>query len=156
LHVYLNDHRSGAMTGTALVRKLRSRFEGTDRAPFFSQLAADVEADLETLDTLMARLQIRPNRVKHAAGWVAEKASRLKLNPWFNGSPRFTVLLEIEVLSLGVEGKLAMWRSLQAIAPTTPELKSVPLDQLVTRAEQQRDGLERQRIIESEMVLPLR
>jgi hypothetical protein len=94
--------------------------------------------------------------VKHAAGWLTEKASRLKLNPSFNGSPRLTVLLEIDVLSLGVEGKMAMWRSLQAIAPTTPELKAVPLDQLATRAEQQRDGLERQRIIESETVLPLR
>jgi hypothetical protein len=80
------------MMGTALVRKLRGRFEGIERGPFFSQLAADVEADLETLDTLTARLQIRPNVVKHTAGWVTEKASRLKLNPWFNGSPRLTVL----------------------------------------------------------------
>ena len=107
LHIYLNDHRSGAMMGVALARKLRSRFEGTDRGPFFTQLAGDIEADVATLDALMASLQVRHNGVKHAAGWVGEKASRLKLNRWFNGSERLTVLLEIEVLALGVEGKLA-------------------------------------------------
>jgi hypothetical protein len=155
LHVYLNDHRSGAMMGVALAGKLRSRFEGTDRGPFFTQLAADVEADLGTLDTLMASLHARPNVVKHAGGWVAEKVSRLKLNPWFNGSERLTVMLEIEVLALGVEGKQAMWRSLQAVADTTPELKAVPLDELIARAGAQREGLERERLTEACAALPL-
>jgi hypothetical protein len=143
------------MMGVALARKLRSRFEGTERGAFFGQLAADVEDDLDTLDTIMASLQVRPNVVKHASGWVGEKISRVKLNPWFNGSSRLTVMLEIEVLSLGVEGKLSLWRSLQVIAPATPGLKPPLLDQLVVRAEEQRDGLERERLIESKAVLPL-
>jgi hypothetical protein len=155
LHVYLNDHRSGAMMGVALARKLRSRFDGTERGPFFAQLAADVQADVDTLDTIMASLEVSPNVLKHASGWIGEKFSRVKLNPWFNGSPRLTVMLEIEVLSLGVEGKLGLWRSLQAIAPTTPGLKEPLLDRLVARAEEQRDGLERERLIESKAVLPV-
>jgi hypothetical protein len=155
LHVYLNDHRSGAMMGVDLARKLRSRFEGTDRGPFFTQLAADVEADLGTLDALMASLHVHPNVVKHAGGWVAEKASRLKLKSWFNGCPRLTVMLEIEVLALGVEGKQAMWRALQAVADTTPEFQAVALDELIARAVAQRDGLERERLTEARSVLPL-
>jgi hypothetical protein len=153
--VYLNDHRAGAMMGVDLARKLRSRFEGTDRAPFFTQLTADVEADLGTLDTLMASLHVQRNVVKHAGGWAAEKVSRLKLNRFFNGSERLTVMLEIEVLSLGVEGKQAMWRSLHAVADTTPELTSVPLDDLIARAIAQRAGLERERLIEACAVLPV-
>jgi hypothetical protein len=43
-----------------------------------------------------------------------------------------------------------------AIAPTTPDLKAVPLDVLAGRAEQHRDGRERRRLIESEAVLPVR
>jgi hypothetical protein len=155
LHVYLNDHRSGAMMGVALAHKLRSRFEGTERGPFFTQLATDVEDDLETLDTIMASLQVRPNVVKHASGWIGEKISRVKLNPWFNGSSRLTVMLEIELLSLGVQGKLSLWRSLQVIAPVTPGLEEPLLDQLLARAEEHRDGLERERLIESKAVLPL-
>src|SRR6201995_4912083 len=77
LHVYLNDHRSGAMTGMALSRKLRSRFGGTDRGPFFTQLAGDIEADADTLTAIMAGLQVRRNAIKHAGGWAAEKVSRL-------------------------------------------------------------------------------
>ncbi len=155
LHVYLNDHRSGAMMGVSLARKLRSRFEGTERGPFFTRLAADIETDLETLDTLMASLQVRPNVVKHATGWVSEKISRVKLNPWFNGSARLTVMMEIEVLSIGVEGKLSLWRSLQAIAPALPDLKEPLLPELVARAEEQRSGLERERLIEANAVLPI-
>jgi hypothetical protein len=155
MHVYLNDHRSGAMVGVALARKLRTRFDGTERGAFFTQLAADIEADMDTLDTIMASLQVRPNVLKHASGWIAEKISRVKLNPWFNGSPRLTVMLEIEALSLGVEGKLSLWRSLQVIAATTPELKEPMLDQLVARAEEQRGGLERERLVESKAVLPV-
>jgi hypothetical protein len=155
LHVYLNDHRSGAMTGVALSRKLRSRFEGTERGPFFSKLAGDIEADLATLDALMASLQVRHNTLKHAGGWMGEKVSRLKLNPWFNGSERLTILLEIELLSLGVEGKLAMWRALQGVTDSRPELKGAPLDELVGRAEEQRAGLERERRRESDVVLAL-
>jgi len=156
LHVYLNDHRSGAMMGVSLARKLRSRFDGTERGPFFTRLAADIEEDLDTLDTIMAGLHVRPNVVKHASGWIGEKISRVKLNPWFNGSSRLTVMLEMEVLSIGVEGKLSLWRSLQAIAPTTPDLQEPLLDRLVARAEDQRSGLERERLIESKAILPLR
>ena len=94
--------------------------------------------------------------MKHASGWIGEKISRVKLNPWFNGSSRLTVMLEMEVLSIGVEGKLSLWRSLQAIAPTTPDLQESLLDRLVARAEDQRSGLERERLIESKAILPLR
>jgi len=139
--------------GVALARKLRSRFEGTERGGFFTQLAGDVKADLDSLDVLMASIQVRQNMAKQAGAWLGERVSRLKLNPWFNGSERLTVLLEIEMLALGVEGKLSMWRSLLAIADSTPELKAAPLDELVTRAEQQRSGLEQERLRETLAVL---
>jgi hypothetical protein len=79
--------------------------------------------------------------------------ARREGQPWFNGSDRLTVLLEIEMLALGVEGKLSMWRSLSAIADSTPELKAAPLDELLTRAEQQRSGLEQERLRETLAVL---
>ena len=153
LHVYLNDHRAGSMMGVELARTLRSRFEGTPRGPFFAELAADIEADRATLDALMASLQVTGNVLKQAGGWTAEKLSRLKLNRWFTGSPPLTVLLEIEALSLGVEGKLALWRSLKVIEATSPVLAAAPLDELIERAQRQRDGLERERISEATSVL---
>ncbi len=153
LHVYVNDHRAGSMLGVELARTLASRFADTPRDPFFTTLAADIEADRATLDALAESLGVTRNAVKQAAGWTAEKLSRLKLNRWFTGAPALTVLLEIEALSLGVEGKLALWRSLKAVESTNPLLASAPLDELIERAQRQRDGLERERLAEAAAVL---
>jgi hypothetical protein len=51
-------------------------------------------------------------------------------------------LLQAESLSLGVEGKLCLWRALIEVAPSYPELAAVDLRKLADRALNQRRRLE--------------
>ena len=146
LNVYLEDHRAGAMAGSELAAKLREKHQGTAQEAFFVELAAAIEADREALGALMTSLEVPKSRIKEAAGWMVEKLSRLKLNERLVGSPEVTSLLELETLSLGVEGKLALWKSLKTVAHHDPSLAATDLDELITRAQQQRDGLERHRL----------
>ena len=58
------------------------------------------------------------------------------------GSPHLTRLLQAESLSLGVEGKVSLWRALIEVAPSDPQLAVVDLQRLVDRALDQRRRLE--------------
>ncbi|HSC01982.1 MAG TPA: hypothetical protein VLC49_01650, partial [Solirubrobacteraceae bacterium] len=101
------------------------------------------EEDRQALKLIMQRLGIRPDPAKTAVAWSAEKLGRLKLNGQLTGYSPLSRLEELEILSLGVEGKLAMWRALgRGLADGVPEAE---LDALIKRALSQRRRLERQR-----------
>src|SRR5919202_846457 len=55
-------------------------------------------------------------------------------------------LVELEVLSLAVQGKLSLWRSLRAVADEDPTLAAVDFDRLIERAQRQLRTLGRQRL----------
>jgi hypothetical protein len=146
LGTYLNDHLSGSVSGVQLAERLRSDHEGTPLATTLRALVHDIEEDRATLVDLMERLGIEPSAVKQAVGWGVEKLSRLKMNQQLTGSPELTRLLQTETLSLGIEGKLAMWRSLKEAAATDARLAGTDFDRLVDRARQQRETLEPHRL----------
>jgi hypothetical protein len=75
-----------------------------------------------------------------------EKIGRLKLNGQLRGYSPLSRLLELEGLALGIEGKLALWRSLRQVAGEEPRLAPVDFDGLVQRAKAQLDELEAQRL----------
>jgi hypothetical protein len=91
----------------------------------------------------MSGLGITPNPAKQAAAWAAEKAGRLKPNGEVRGTSPLTPLVELETLSLGVEGKRLMWLALSEVDDLP--LSSERLAELVARAQQQREGVERYR-----------
>ena len=77
---------------------------------------------------------------------MLEKVSRLRLNPALTGGAELTRLLETEALSLGIEGKLAMWLALKEAAAGDPRLAATDLDRLIERARGQRRALEPHRL----------
>jgi hypothetical protein len=145
IDVYLNDHLGGATFGADLARQLEARTEGTAFQLEMSRLAADIEADLETLTDLMERLGVARNPVKKATGWVAEKASQLKFNGLTSANGELGTFLGLEALSLGAEGKASLWRTLLELRQY-PELTSVDLDRHLHRAHEQRQILETERV----------
>jgi hypothetical protein len=54
--------------------------------------------------------------------------------------------MDIEALSLGIEGKFAMWRSLKEIADQDAQLGATDFDSLAERAGGQRETLEPYRL----------
>jgi hypothetical protein len=144
LAVYLQDHLAGATGGLELARRAAGSNEGTPLGDFLERLAAEIEEDRETLKGLMESLEIGQDRIKVGGAWVAEKVGRLKLNGELLRSSPLSRLEELEVLGLGVEGKLALWRTLRQ--ELAEDLQGVDLDALITRARSQRRRIERLRL----------
>jgi hypothetical protein len=90
----------------------------------------------------MERLGVRVDRAKVMAGWIAEKLGRLKLNGRLLSYSPLSRLMELELLILGVTGKLALWRALLLLAPTNPRLDHDELERLIGRAAAQLVELE--------------
>jgi hypothetical protein len=83
-------------------------------AIFFTGLASEIEADRKTLDKIAASLGTQPSTLKQAAAVAAERLSRFKIDHRMTGSPELSLLLELELLYLGIEGKHTLWRTLGA------------------------------------------
>ena len=145
LATYLNDHLAGATAGSQLVQKISSE-DSSPLSTFLSELARDIEQDRKTLEGLMDRLGIEKDPVKEFSGWILEKFSRLKLSDQMTGSGDLKRLLEFETLSLGIEGKLSMWRALKEVSGSHAEMAETDLDGLAKRAEDQRATLEEHRL----------
>lgn len=146
IDVYLNDHLAGAMFGSDLAERLAERTEGTEFGQAMGTLASTIEEDRETLKGLMDRMGTSRNPVKQAATYVAEKVSRVKLSGLSAGEDEFGLLLALETLSLGVEGKASMWAVLRDVGGRYPALAQTDFDALLQRARDQREILEQERI----------
>jgi hypothetical protein len=146
LGIYLNDHRAAAVGTLELARRSAGANRSNRYGVFLAELAGELEADLHALEELMERLQLGRDRLKQLAGWTAEKFGRFKLNGrWLDYSP-LSLVVELEVLSLGVDGKLSLWRGLQKLADQDPRLDADELAGLAARARSQRQRLERRRL----------
>jgi hypothetical protein len=142
LDVYLNDHLAGSAAAVELVERLRANNEGTPLAAHMEKLALEIEQDRDTLGEVMHRLGVVRSTTKQVAGKVLETLSRMRLNERITGSAEVTRLLELEALSLGIEGKVLLWRSLTEVAAVRPELAEFDLPALATSAVSQRAGVE--------------
>jgi hypothetical protein len=85
-----------------------------------------------------------------------EKVSRLKLSPGGLGSEEMSALLTMETLCIGVEGKICLWRAMKEVADNFEELSGIDFDALLARAQQQRQGLENERLTAARAALPAR
>lgn len=146
LDVYLNDHLGGATLGSDLAEQIRDQSEGTPLGDLMAGIAREVEADRQTLAELIEQLGTSRNPVKQATAWLAEKLGRAKFASATSAEPDFGLFLALETLTLGVEGKLSLWKSLKEIAGEHAPLAATDLEGLIARAESQRDALERERI----------
>jgi hypothetical protein len=145
LATYLNDHLAGATAGGELVRRAARENEGSELGAFLSELAVEIAADRDTLETIMSELGVKTDRAKVAAGWAVEKVGRLKPNAQLRGYSPLSPLVELEGLLVGIQGKLALWRALAEIAEEVG-LDRARLEALAARAEGQQADVERHRL----------
>lgn len=146
LRIYLNDHFAGSVAGFELAKRTQANNEGTPLGDYLVGFMQEVREEQATLETLLDSIEATPDRLKQMAAWIAEKAGRLKLNGQITGYSDLSRLLELEGLCLGVEGKVSLWRSLKQVAGHHPMLAVTELDDLIARAETQREKLEEFRL----------
>jgi hypothetical protein len=145
LHIYLNDHLAGATAGVELVRTAAENHDG-DLGEFFTELADGIGSDYNTLTSLIDQLNAHASGAKEAFAKVGAEISDSKFSGESIGDPEFGTFLTLETLSIGVEGKLCMWKALKCIEGDVPELGSFEIDTLIERAQSQRDRIEGKRL----------
>ena len=142
LGIYLNDHLAGATVGVELVRRARRNNSGTEFGRFLEGLERELEEDRRALEQVIERLGFRPSSAKRAAAVVAERAGRLKLNGRIVKRSPLSQFQELDVLVMGIEGKVLLWQNLRDGAGLGARLPDVDFERLVERAREQRALLE--------------
>ena len=146
LGIYLNDHLAGATGGAELARRVAAARREEEVGDSLLRFAADVAADCAALLEIMTTLGVPVRAYKVCAGWIGEKAGRLKLNGRLLSRSPLSSLEELELMRLGVAGKAAGWRTLRVLADTDPRLDRDRLDELIARADSQLSLLEDLRV----------
>jgi hypothetical protein len=131
LGTYLNDHLAGSTLGVELAR-------------FLTEIEKEIEEDRETLKQIMDRVGVGQDKKKQAFGWVGEKLGRLKPNNRLFGYSPLSRVIELEGLSLGIEGKRCLWQALNVT--NEPRLAEFDFEALIERAARQRSGVEEHRL----------
>ena len=145
LHVYLNDHLAGATAGVELVKTAAENHDG-ELGEFFAQLADEISADHNTLTSLMDQMDAHASGAKEVLAKAGSVVSEAKFSGESTDDPEFGTFLTLETLSIGVEGKLCMWKALKVVEGECPALEAANIDTLIERAQSQRDKLESKRL----------
>jgi len=144
LAVYLNDHLAGSTVAVELARRGAGEYQGTELGSFLARLATEIAEDRDALRRVKDAVGARPDMAKVALAWIGEKAGRLKLNGRLLGRSPLSPVVELELLEIGITGKLLLWRLLRE--QRLPGAGAVDLDDLIARAERQREEVEEHRI----------
>jgi hypothetical protein len=153
LTTYLNDHLAGSVAALQLVEHLAKLRRGTDQESIFQDLHAEIEEDQTVLREMLESLGAKESRMRKAAAFLTEKLGQAKLALDDPGDGDLHLLEALETLGLGIQGKLALWRSLARVAGSVPQLRTLPLDKLERRAQNQFQQVETQRVRAAEAAL---
>ena len=137
---YLNDHLAAATAGVELIRRAAENHDG-DRGVRLAELADEIAEDREALREIMERLGIPESTVKKAAGWLGEKAGRLKPNDHLVTRSPLSDVLEIEIMRAGTAARICGFQVLRAVAVEDGRLSRVELERLIERADDQAERL---------------
>jgi hypothetical protein len=144
LGTYLNDHLAGSHTAVETVNRLLE--DAPDLSAALAQLKTEIEEDREQLRALMQALGVTESVVRKAGGWLAERATSVKLGIDDKAKGPLRRLERLELLSLGIEGKIGMWRALQAVAAADSAFQILDYAQLTERGRDQRARVEALRL----------
>jgi hypothetical protein len=146
---YLNDHLAGAAAALQHVDRMRAREPGSELGQVLLAIRGEIEEDRDVLERVIAALGGSANPVKRAGALGAEMlvSLRMQMPVLGAGSTEAARLEEIEVLSLGIESKRLLWTAIGEIARSEPRLSGFDLASLARRAQDQRDRLERFRLL---------
>lgn len=139
---YLQDHLAGARFAVSLLNDLAAQDFDPQTATIAAKLLPEIEQDRAVLENFLFSIGGDVSGIKDAFAWLAQKASRWKLSP----DSQVGMFEAIEVLCLGVLGKLALWNALRALDAQTPAQTSLDLDSLCDRATRQHATLESRRL----------
>jgi len=144
LAVYLHDHMAGSKFAVELLESLRDRYQGESLGKTAGELVVEIEKDRAVLERVIQRVGRSSPDLKTGLAWVTEKLARLKLG---SGTEYSAGTLEaVETLTLGIQGKIALWKSLAAIEASDARVRGEDYQSLIERAMDQFRVLDARRI----------
>ncbi|MBB5060214.1 hypothetical protein HDF16_004950 [Granulicella aggregans] len=113
LTTYLHDHLAGANAAVEVIALLQKHLEELVLINFLNSLLIEVQQDKLTLETIFLSLGLGPSIIKDGAAWVSSRVVSLKVR---GGKTVFGAFEGLEFLSLGIQGKLHLWKALERSA----------------------------------------
>jgi hypothetical protein len=145
LGIYLNDHLAGSVVGGNLAKRIARQNDGTEYGTKVAQIAREIDEDQAALREVMNKAGVRRKQLRLVVARLTEVASRLKRNGRLVGYSPLSRVLELEGLTMGITGKLELWRSLEALENGL-RIGGLDFTALAARAEDQRDRAEELRL----------
>jgi hypothetical protein len=142
LRIYMNDQLALGVGWRELARRAARENRGTQLGAALADVATQIREDVETFEELMRRLGFARDRLKIGAAIATERLGRLKPNGQLRGYSPLSRFVELDVLVMGIEGKVTLWKNLRDLAGLGERLPDVDFDRLVERARAQRGLLE--------------
>jgi hypothetical protein len=146
LTTYLNDHLAGSVAAIDLLDHLLERAPSPEAKRLFADLRAEVSQDQEALQVIIRRAGADESGWRKAGAWISEKLGRLKLRIDDPANDTLHELEAVEALTLGLLGKLALWRALATAGADLEWLHGIDLDRLQQRGLDQHARAEARRL----------
>jgi hypothetical protein len=142
LATYLRDHLAGADTAIQIVQALSEAHRGSPEGALFASLYDQFREDRGVVEAILAELGYTSRSAKRLAGWATGSALRVLAG----GAPgKLALFRTLEALAIGVQGKRCLWRAAQALVglPHPPGRRSFV--ELESDADRQWETIERHR-----------
>ncbi|MGN0101511.1 hypothetical protein [Dietzia sp. CH92] len=144
LHTYMQDHHAGAAAGIDLFRRVAEDHSDPHVREVVGRIGDETVDDLKALEELMTLAGTSPSLLKDLPAKASEKLGQLKPNRRLAERSPLSDLVELEALTLAVNGKKMGFRALLEIED--PRLPTPTLQNLFDRAEQHARELEELRV----------
>lgn len=154
LATYVHDHLAGAVGAIDMLERLRDDHDGDRLSRFAGDLLAEIEQDRSVLRELAEKIGGDQDLVKESGAWLASKTSELKIGR--DAAGNFGSFQALEMLALGIQGKLALWQTFAAIGDQDRRLDGFDFRKLARRAESQHRAVERWRMVLAQSVFGAR
>jgi hypothetical protein len=146
LAIYINDHLAGSVAAVTLIDDLLAGDIDASLKTVLTRIKREIGEEQEILRKLLESASIKEDSAKKAMAWLAEKLGRLKLGGRGADGNCLPVVQVLEVLYLGITGKLLGWDVLDAVYGPRLSESGINIQALQTRALAQRDAVEEHRL----------
>ena len=145
LTTYLNDHLAGGNAALELLEQLIEHMQDPDDQAELRQIEAEIAEDKSVLLAILKGSGGKESRVRSAAALIAQKIGQVKVALDDPGDGEFRNFEALEALALGIQGKAALWRALDEVKRSVPQLDR-DYESLERRAQDQFERVDRLRL----------
>ena len=111
---YLNDHLAGATAGMNLAEMAAEEHQSDEHGPFFGEISSEISADYDDAPGAhdVARRRGERDQGRPRRGRLEDDGAEVHRRRATTSSTRSS---RCETLSIGVEGKVCMWKALKTV-----------------------------------------